>query len=46
VALSGETETVSMGTVIAVGLFLLASATEVAVRVTVKSLAGGVSGAV
>jgi hypothetical protein len=46
VALSGKTETVTMGTVIVVELFWVASAAEVAVRVTVKSLAGGVGGAV
>jgi len=41
VALPGETETVMAGTVIVAEPDLVVSATEVAVRVTVRLLAGG-----
>lgn len=46
VALVGETETVIARTVIVVEADLEVSATEVALIVTVRSLAGGVLGAV
>ena len=45
-ALAGFAETVSAGTVMVVALDLEVSATEVAVMVTVVSLAGGTVGAV
>ena len=45
VAVTGETETEMAGTVIVAEPVLDVSATEVAVRVIVRSLAGGVAGA-